>query len=178
MTFASNEDLADYLHCSVDDLDLGAASVALLAADAAIRAYTGQTLSYVEDDEITLDGPGTNALLLPQLPVVEVTSVEVDGEALEEEDYTIDLDAGIVKRDGSFGSAHQSIGVTYTHGFQPGETALDDLRVVGTTVAGRVYVQAGTSQQTVGGIFQNFESTNTTLTEGEKAILDQYRDRR
>lgn len=176
MTFAAYEDLADYLHMDAGDLERGAAQVALLGADAAIRAYTGQTLAYVEDDEITLDGTGTETILLPQLPVVEVTSVAVDGEAVE--DFTVDLDAGIVKVNGTFGVSHQGVEITYSHGYSPGETALDDLRVVATTIAGRLYTQAGTAQQTVGGISQSFEATNTTLTIGEKSILDQYRDKR
>ncbi|MFF3928566.1 hypothetical protein [Streptomyces hirsutus] len=64
------------------------AELALRVASAAIRRFTGQTLSFVEDDTVVLEG-GERALVLPQRPVVvdtehPLTVVEIpDGTGLE-----------------------------------------------------------------------------------------------
>ncbi|MFG2679181.1 hypothetical protein [Streptomyces sp. NPDC048392] len=64
------------------------ALLALRIASAAIRRFTGQVLSFVEDDEVLLEG-GERALVLPQRPVIVdtdhlLTVVEIpDGTGLE-----------------------------------------------------------------------------------------------
>ncbi|MET9140572.1 hypothetical protein [Streptomyces parvulus] len=64
------------------------ALLALRIASAAIRRFTGQVLSFVEDDEVLLEG-GERALVLPQRPVVVdadhlLTVVEIpDGTGIE-----------------------------------------------------------------------------------------------
>lgn len=85
-SFATPEQLAAYLPgVSIPE---ESALLALRVASAAIRRFTGQTLSFVEGDEVVLEG-GERALVLPQRPVVvdgqhPLTVVEIpDGTGIE-----------------------------------------------------------------------------------------------
>jgi hypothetical protein len=117
MAFATTDDLADVLGYEVDPEDAQALA-ALDAATALIQAYTGQTIEQVADDVITLDGSGTRVLLLPELPVTNVASVSVDGEALAATDYQWSAD-GYLRRTGSatWPADLRSVEVEYTHGY-------------------------------------------------------------
>lgn len=78
----------------------------------------GQLIELVEGDEITLDGNGSRVLLLPQVPVVEVTSVVLDGEELVDgTDYRWSA-KGILRRlTAAWPDQERVLEVTYSHGF-------------------------------------------------------------
>lgn len=84
MAFATEEDLAAWCQ---RDIDSATAAVFLDMATAEIQGYTGQQMLLVEDDEVTLSGNWTRELWLPQWPVVDVTSVSIDGTALDAAGY-------------------------------------------------------------------------------------------
>lgn len=102
-----------------DPTDLQSILVLESACDMA-RTYTGQEFTLVEDDEVRLDGTGKDGLMLPQLPIVEVTEIVV------EDDDPLDLSedvyvgtAGILWRayPCRWPLGHGNIAVTYSHGY-------------------------------------------------------------
>lgn len=140
--FCEIYDIADFLQVEIESAaQIRSAQRAVAEATEAIRNYCQQTISLVEDDEITLDvGAGQNVLFLPELPVIEVASVVEDGEPLV---------AGDNYRLGRYGMLHrigqnwregvQIVTVTYTHGYA---TTPQDVRDVAARAAARAY-QAG-----------------------------------
>jgi hypothetical protein len=142
--FCTVADVRDFLQVDVDE---AAAMRAIVEATAAIRNYCRQWIELVEDEEITLDvmQPRSN-LLLPELPVVEVSEVIEDGELLVDgEDYMLAQYGQLMRLAGGNGSYSrwaqgvQIVVVTYTHGY---DTLPDDVVAVATRAASRAY-QAG-----------------------------------
>lgn len=195
--FISREDLADHLHLADGALDDDDA--ALQAVDAAcdmIRDLTGQMFNRVADDEILMDGTGTDALLLPELPVEEVSSVVVTGEE-DFTGYTYTLhDSGVLLRsyntenvsgwDGC--AAHHglrwpkgrnNIAITYTHGYTDAEFPRS-VRMLALKLAETFYRSrpAGLVSETLGQHSVNYASEGTFLSPGEQLIIRKHTYRR
>lgn len=139
--FAAVSDIAAFLQVDIDTpAKLVAAEAALVAASAAIRNYCKQTISLVEDDEITLDSAGGMRLMLPELPVLEVTEVIEDEETLVVDDDFKLGQHGILHRVGrTWAVGIQIVTVTYSHGYT---IIPDDIIAVCTRAAARAF-QAG-----------------------------------
>lgn len=137
--FATVNDIAAFLQVDITTAEqIAAANRALTEATAAIRNYCRQFLELVEDEEIVLDGHGGTRLFLPQLPVLEVSAVVEDGEALTPAtDYKLGQ-YGILHRVGGYRWPRevQVIAITYSHGY---ETLPDDIVAVATRAAARAY---------------------------------------
>ncbi len=108
--FATIADLQTYNRADIDAAAFGAAEAALEAATAQIQAYTGQTLFLVEGDTISAV-PRSGRIFLPQLPVVEVTSV-LDDEGDAVSDWEL-FPAGVLH----LSTATSLMTVTYSHGY-------------------------------------------------------------
>jgi len=151
--FCEIYDVADFLQVEIETaVQIRSAQRAIAAVTEAIRNYCQQTLSLVEDDEVTLDvEAGRRQLFLPELPVIEVASVVEDGETLtagSDEDYQLGR-YGVLHRIGqNWEEGIQTVTVTYTHGYA---TIPDDVRDVATRAASRVY-QAGLKSAELEGI--------------------------
>lgn len=77
MSLFTLTELASYLQ---QDLDTATATLLRDLAEADVRAAVKQTLTYVHDDVATIPvNPLSARLTLPQRPVIDVTSVKVDG---------------------------------------------------------------------------------------------------
>lgn len=166
-------DLRAFLKIEEDDPDFdnAAAELNLRIASGEVRAATSQLFDLVEDDVVILDGTGTGTLLLPELPVVDVSEVlEAQGTSAEvalagpDEDL-IDYEwseDGIVRRLRRapllefgpsaptllFSTRYRWYKVTYSHGyaFVPDEVAGVVIRV-----AARAYNNPeGLRQETIG----------------------------
>lgn len=170
MAFATTDNLGDVLGVEIDPEDAQAIA-ALDAATAMIQALTNQTLEQVEDDVLVLDGSGTRALLLPEFPVTEVSSVELDGVALAASEYQWSAD-GYLRRAGSVWPADlRNIEVTYTHGYATLPTLIVSMTA---KLAARLYqVPASVRQETIGSYSTSYVSP--TLQADELALLDRYR---
>lgn len=68
-------DLAEYMGDPALEAD-PEALVAVRLASGEIRAFCGQEFTPVTDDEVVLDGTGSGVLLLPELPVLDVSLLE------------------------------------------------------------------------------------------------------
>lgn len=124
--FVTAEDLATFLQRDLSAADTATATMLIELASAAIQDYTGQTISAVANDVITIDPPIGSYLFLPQLPVTAVASVIVGGTALALGSSTVDGyywygDTGVIRYGGyrgyAWGWAPKSVVVTYSHGY-------------------------------------------------------------
>jgi hypothetical protein len=180
----------------VDDLsgyvgrDVSADDGAVICVDSAcamVQTLTEQDFE-AATDTVTLDGTGTDTLLLPQLPVNSAGTVVVNGGTLNSTDYGVGADGRLVRTGGtavwstwgqtSAPSAYwprgrQNISVTYTHGYAG--TVPSDVRRVALELAHRMFTQGGAISETVGQVTKRYAVASTDLTNGEKAILRMHR---
>lgn len=142
--FCTVDDVRELLQLDIAEVDqIASCQRAITAATAAIRNYCHQYLELVEDDEWTFDvRPARWNLLLPELPVVEVSEVVEDGEPLvagADEDYQLSLYGQLWRVGRRWKAGVQIVAVTYSHGYA---TIPDDVIDVATRAAARAF-QAG-----------------------------------
>lgn len=184
--FISRDDLADHLHLPAGQLEDDEA--ALQAVDAAcdwVRDLTGQTLNYATDDVILMDGSGTDALLLPEVPVEEVSAVTVADWADVEGYQTTLHDDGVLIAEWLPEGATQSypmvwprgrnnVEITYTHGYSD-ENFPRSLRMVALRIAARFYTQTGgVVFESLGQRSVRYETDAGKLESGDKLILRRH----
>lgn len=180
--FVTVTDLGDYL-----GRDLSADDGAVIALDAACeicrdiaeQSFTAGTATF------TLDGTGTDAILLPQLPVTTVGTVTVDGTAVT--DYTLNsngiLFRGSVSAEGSAYSGstwpegRQNVAVTAVYGYESTDFPRS-VRMVALAIASRLIVQGVAMEESVGMVRMKYATAATDLTNGERLILRKYRPTR
>lgn len=91
-------------------------------ASAEVAGFCRQTIARVTAHEVTLAGCYATGLVLPERPVVEVTAVSIDGDALDSWTLTGDtLYRGATDDDDRFrlgwGGPGNAVALTYTHGY-------------------------------------------------------------
>jgi hypothetical protein len=115
VAFADVEDLAALLGDTFDASRTAQGELALELASTAIRSVSGQTIDFVEDDIIIVTAPWDEVLDLPQRPVIDVASVEVDGTA--DTDWEL-IGSAIHRTTGGWGGPDVLVEVAYTHGYE------------------------------------------------------------
>lgn len=153
MAFATEEDIATRLGRALSDIEAATVSDLLDQATGLIQGEAKQTITLVTDDEITLRGSRDREIILPERPVVSVSSVTLNGQALTtDSDWYVDGDKLIRRRmilDVAHGLYSEQIGwgfpawalvVTYTHGY---ETIPDAIRAVTISLVVRSFVNPG-----------------------------------
>jgi hypothetical protein len=157
---ADPQELAAWLGRPADDPKLLAA---LTAATRRFRGAVGHRMDLVADDEVTLDGNGREALLLPVWPTTAVSSVELDGEALVEGTDFSWSEAGILRRLGCacWPDRLRCITVVYSHGFGPSlENIPEDAQEAVIDQARTMFVVVpGVQSRAVGGQSVTFGAT-------------------
>lgn len=149
MAFCTRDQIEAFLQVEIPVAGYDAATRAIDEATAAIQGYCRRTFDRVEDDEVTLDSIGGTKALLPELPVVSVSSVVEDDEELDEDDDWKLGRHGILHRIGTtWAVGIQIITVTYTHGYTTIPQTVQD---VATRAAARAY-QAGVRAAEVGAV--------------------------
>lgn len=152
--FATVSELADLMRTDIDPED-AQANQSLTLATELIRSYTRQTLTEVVDDEATLEANWRDSLVLPEVPVSDVTEVVViDADQTETTVDTADyyLDNYGILRFVPFSSTatvwpwpsswwwgRTRVRVTYTHGYA---TLPEGIRQACLQVAARLYQSA------------------------------------
>ena len=138
--FATVADVEAFLQVELTSSQLVSVERALTEATAAIRNYTRQHLSLVEDDEIVLRPFGDWRLFLPELPVLSVSLVEQDGATLTADAYIWEGN-GILRRypTARWCGGNKTVKVVYDHGYAE---IPDDIVAVATRAAARAF-QAG-----------------------------------
>ena len=130
-----------------------------------IRSYTGQHISLVEDEEVKVWPLMRRVVVLPENPVVDVTSVtDADYGLVDVDDYEWTPWGTITSR---YLSGY-ALTVVYSHGFA---VIPDDIRGVCIEVAKRALENpAGLQREDL-----NTASQWLGLTEENKLILSKYR---
>lgn len=196
--FATVEDVEKVLLRRVTDADeLASVNWALTVATDAIKVYTDQTIEKVEDDEIIINGPvNSDQIILPQIPVLAVSSVYEDDDLLTvDDDYKVDLDLGIIYRLNQVWSNDiLNLTITYNHGYDP---IPDTINGICARAASRLFQAAlksqeneglpGVSSKSLGDFSVSFAVDNAegmmgassarVLLFSEKDLLDKYKAR-
>lgn len=148
----------------VNNVDTARAELMLELASDEVRSYLGQHIAPpVDDAVVTLKGSGSPLLLLPQLPVLDVTQVvETRGTTattlVEGTDYRVELGAdsrvGILHRLGSYRRwTTGDVAVTYSYGYELEEGSGGGIMLPATlksrvlAVATRGYLNPGQFRQ-------------------------------
>lgn len=198
MTFCEYDDVVTILQLDDISINTGAAIASSIEdSTAAIRNYTHQYLSFVEDDTLTIDGHGGTKIYLPELPVSKITSVTLSGVTLTEDtDYKLGQHGILHRLNGYWTSGVQNIVIVYSHGYT---IIPDDLNAICVRASSRL-VQSGivsaqfdgnpvVSSTSLGDYSVAYNSSgvssNTSgmmgvsgariLLPSEKSILDKYR---
>lgn len=186
--FATASDLASYLQRDFSAAETATAEMLLDLASAAIRDYTGQYISAVDDDIVTLDPPCGSSLFLPELPVTAVTSVVVAGTTLtlgspsNISGYYWYGDTGIIRFVGRYagygylwGWAPQSVVVTYSHGY---DATPDGVRLVTIEAAAAMMgggPDAGLKSETIGNYSYTSAGAGQAVADLAAGRLDRFR---
>lgn len=145
-------------------------------ASTAIRRYCGWHVTPVVEETITLDGAGGSLLLLPTLNVEDITSVTVNGTALDVAELEWSQ-KGMVRRN-CWPHKFRSIVVTYRHGF---ETAPDLMQIAQQVVANAISSPLGATSEQAGALSVSWATTapgvsgGLSLLQRDYAVLDQYK---
>lgn len=182
--FISREDLTDYLGRNVagDDGALIAVDFASdLCRQAAEQQFTRGTTT------IYMNGTGTDALLLPEVPVNSVGTVQVADASSPpiwttagSLDYAL-RDDGILYATNTAGTAtfgtvwprgRQNIRVTYDHGY---DEVPEAVRGIALQVASRYLVQGPTTSESMGAVRTTYAGAATDLLPTERWVLRKQR---
>jgi hypothetical protein len=162
--------------------DLSTSEKALQCVEGAcdiVRTVTEQAISLVQDDEVVVDGSGGDALLLPEMPVVDVSDVAIrDVDSLEADDWELDTRKGALVRvdTGTWPKARRNVTVTYSHGWADADIPRD-IRMVALAVAARLMRADDVLWEgnEIAGV--RLGVLPTDLSAGELRILHKYRRR-
>lgn len=175
MSLATIEELGTYT--KNPDLDIEQGQLALDIATSQILSYTHRLgWSVQEDEEVTLDGSGSSILLLPDVPVTDVSEITEDDEELDPESWEWSK-AGIVSRidGGCFQRRLRFYVVTYSHGEAPPAY----VKGICLAVAARAVINPeALSQEGAAGytVSYGFDSSRfALLTDAEKVALGDAR---
>jgi len=172
--FISVAELGDYLGQDLTDDE--AAAIAVAGASDICRTIAEQRFDYVTDEIIELDGSGTDALLLPELPVESVSAVLIDEESVNGWVLAAAGRLGTLYRRSRWPRGRQNVAVTYTHGYPPEEFP-EDVRMVALTIASRLFNQRGPVEfESIGAYSVRYATqTQAPASALEMAILRKYR---
>lgn len=152
-------------------------------ARSAARRFCGWHVTPVrEDDEVTIDGPGSPLLVLPTLRLVELTKVVENGVELDVDNDLFVSARGLVrKRSGACWAANYgAIVVTMTHGF-PTDVDADDKLPTAAEFNAAVTSYAARSAASKFRAIGPFQYDTQSMAAGsafsvvERSLLEQYR---
>jgi hypothetical protein len=178
------EDLGDFLGQDIPTDD-AQADLACDIAGRVVRSKLRQTVTFVADDEVAFEGVTDDRIRLPERPVVEVSSVTVDGATFPDTGYSLIGEeivlvpdsgtwASIASGLGSFGGRGALVVVVYSHGFA---VVPDDIRGLALSIASRIYRNpAGATSESILSYSVAY-GQDFPLSPWEDAVVGQYRRR-
>lgn len=180
---AAVADLATLLRRSFSAAEEAAAELILSGVSATIRSFTHQYLSRVDGESITRTrGRGYRTFWLPEVPVISVASITIDGVLVPSTSYRVDLLTGEVRFSSLIGSLgtrtcfDPSVTVVYSHGFDP---VPDDIAAVAREMAidGVELPDGGIeTKETIGNYSVELDVDRVrVLNDSQKARLSPYR---
>lgn len=171
---ASAVELRLFLELDETELPDDRAELILSVVSGLVRDEAHQLFDQVETDEVVLDGTGTDVILLPQLPVADVASVEENGTALVDgTDYDWSTNGVLRRLNGSWVRRARYYTVVYSHGYA---NPPDGLKGIVLRVAARVVDNPeGLVQEAIGGYSAGYRFDPAALNDADKRALDPYR---
>lgn len=166
---ASADDLAVRTGRPASDPDL---LLALHRASGRFRGEVHHSVTRIVNDTVELDGPDSNILLLPGIPIEGTPTVQVDGVTVT--DFRVSRRNGFLKRADGWGCEPGSITVTFTHGASliPQDVADAVLEQAETLLTSSIVIQS----RTVGSESVTFGQTATAgVTQKWADTVDRYR---
>ena len=159
MGFCTLIDMKRLLQIEIPAEKIESAERAISVSTAAIQNYCEQELQISVDDTATFDGTRRTKLILPQIPVVNVTSVVEDDDTLTvTDDYILGANGYLHRISAYWAIGIQNITVTFTHGYRIPDDGLlvgsllpNDVIDVCTRASVRIY-QAGLRAASVSGV--------------------------
>lgn len=169
---ATVEDLEAYLGRTFDDPT--SAELAIDIASDIIRTYCGHSITKILNDNIFIDGNGTDTILLPAAPVNGIDLIEIDGELLETTKYKYSKKGWVKRIDKNiFPNTPNSIEIIYNHGY---DTIPDAILGVVLALAGRITDgSSGIKQETIGSYSVTYADPAPVLRANEQAALDNFK---
>lgn len=149
MAYAEPQDLATWLGEDFDADETTRAQMLLDLATGEVDDVLEQNLEQVTDDQVVLDGTGTDTLVLPSWPVTAISALDEDGTSLTQGDDYVWSRSGVVtrKRD-VWPSLPRSVEVTFTHGYT---TIPEVIRSATVKIAAASWVNpAGVRSESIG----------------------------
>jgi hypothetical protein len=194
--FATADDLADRIGVDLTADERIRANVLLELASGLVQDEAKKKIGRVDDDLLEIPGTTDDMIRLPELPVISVASLTLDGVPLiEGSDWYLDggsiaripaattvLTGGLIDEAFSFplgtgfGWPAQTIAITYTHGYDAANIPKSVKAIILEAVV-RVWVNPGSvARETVGDtatVYDNmrFSPTGLLLTDDEKKII-------
>lgn len=143
---ASIDDLALKTGGKADDEKL---KLALILASGRFREQANNPISMMTETVI-LDSDGGRALILPCLPVCEVSELVIDGRVVTDFEWS---EAGAIRLDRPIPDKWRSVQVTYKHGYAPVPNGIQDVvleqaAAIYQTLPGLVSYTTGAEQRT------------------------------
>ena len=168
--------------------DLSADMGAVMAVDAAcdvIRDITEQDFNQATTTE-AFDGTGTDSIVLPQAPLLNVGTVVVNSGTIT--DYTFSKQTNALIRGTAdsrwpgaplpvWPAGRQNVRVTYDHGYSVAGTVSDvprSIKMVALMIAERLVVQGVAQSETVGDVTVDYGQAASDLTKTEQGLLYGY----
>jgi len=88
----------------------------ILEVTGVVEDYCNRYFHYAEYTE-TVDGTGRTTLRLRGCPVREITSLKIDGEEIDEEDYSVNYRLGEIYYEDGFTEGYQNVEIVYAAGY-------------------------------------------------------------
>lgn len=155
--YVARADLETYLKRTLAASEYALADLSIEAACEIVRRYLRQDLNFRASDSVRIDGSGTTAIPLPELPVVDVIEVKVadsndDFQLFDE--WLLGHAGRLYRRDGeAWPLGVANVRVTYDHGYAETDAGVDepagiyrvppDLLRVTLAIASDVFMKAG-----------------------------------
>lgn len=162
--FVTMDEFETYLHRDLDptgtnpstgepfdtEVDEDSAAFALTAACQVVLGYVGD-VRFLVDDEILVDGPGSDSVVLPHMPVWRVNTIWIDDiEQIPDTDWLLAEGTGVVvRRSWPWPYGRARIRINYDHGWvfpaesedtdaSLGEPVPEDMKWVAMGLASRI----------------------------------------
>jgi hypothetical protein len=174
--FVTVEELTDYLAGVGESVPSNAAQLIEMVSAVIQALARGQEIELHEDDELLLDGGDDGVLFLPQLPVIEVSTISVGDADLTSEDFVWYPDGRLERvPDGAIWTkGRNNVAVTYSHGLDP---VPDDIKLVCLQAIRELAKKSssGVSSKTIGKFAVTYTELEVMAVVSEwQPIIDRY----
>lgn len=173
--FASADELAARLGIELQGDEESRADALLSLASSLIQDAARQVIELVEDETVILRGSREGKILLPERPVVSISSVLIAGDSQDPSSYYLDRDH-LARAGGGLWDPSEELVVTYTHGF---EETPGSVKAICLEAVVRAWVNPGAvAQEGYGGERVVYPVQGLLLTSEERRTLRKLTGRR